>query len=190
MVINRGILPSEYFAKDWNIPLEKITSFFKNEFQLCKIGKADTKESLKKYFPLWEWKGSTDEFLDYWFKFDSNLNQEMLANIKELKIRGIKCYLATNNEKYRTKYFENVLNFKNIFDGIFSTCNIGYSKSQQKFWQTIYNQFGMPDKKSVLCWDNDEKNIKAAKNFGFSAELYTSFNDYKNKINKYIKPSI
>ena len=33
MVINRGVLPSEQFAKDWNVPLEKITDFFKNEIE-------------------------------------------------------------------------------------------------------------------------------------------------------------
>jgi putative hydrolase of the HAD superfamily len=186
MVLKRGVLPSDKIAKEFNITIEKLSVFFKNEFQLCKVGKADIKKILKNYLPSWGWNKSTDEFLDYWFKFDSNLNQEMLASIKELRSRGIRCYLATNNEKYRTEYFKNVLNFKNIFDGIFSTCNIGYSKSQQKFWQKVHELLENPNKKEVLCWDNDEKNVKAAKDFGFSAELYTGFDNYKNKINDYI----
>ena len=76
------------------------------------LGKADIKDALKKYLPPWGWKKSADEFLEYWFKFDSVLNREMLKSIKDLRKSGIKCYLATNNEKYRVEYFENVLKFK------------------------------------------------------------------------------
>ena len=71
--------------------------------------------------------------------------------------------------------------------GIFSTNKIGYTKSQKEYWQKIYEKLGKPNKKSVLCWDDEEKNIQSAKNFGFLAELYTDFNNYKNKINDIIK---
>ena len=186
MVINRGILFSEQFAKDYGIPQEKITPFFKNEFQLCKVGKADVKEVLKKYLPIWGWKKSTEDFLEYWFKFDSVLDQEMLKSIDGLRAKGIKCYLATDNEKYRVEYFENVLNFKKIFDGVFSQRKIGFSKYQLEFWQAAYDQLEKPDKKSVLCWDNDQDKLDPAKNFGFQTELYTNFKEYKNKINNYL----
>jgi putative hydrolase of the HAD superfamily len=186
MIIKRGILPSEKFAEELNVPLEKILVFFKNEFQLCKIGKADVKEVLEKYLPSWGWKKSVDEFLDYWFKYDSVLDQKMIESIKDLKNKGIRCYLATNNEKYRVEYFSDVLGFKDIFDGIFSSDKIGFQKSQQEFWQVVYEQTGKPDKKTVLCWDNDEEKLKAIKNFGFLTEVYTNFNEYKNKLNNII----
>jgi len=186
MVIKRGILPSEQFSKEFGIPLEKITAFFNKEFQLCKVGKADTKEVLKKYLPAWDWKKSVEDFLEYWFKFDSVLNEEMLKSIKDLRAKGIKCCLATNNEKYRVEYFENVLKFKNIFNGVFSTHEIGFSKSQPEFWQAVYEKLSKPDKKSVLCWDNDKEKIESAKSFGFQTEHYVSFDDYKNKIKNYI----
>lgn len=186
MVIKRGILPSEKFAKDLNVPLEKITVFFKNDFQLCKTGKADIKEVLKKYLPLWGWKKSADDFLNYWFEYDSVLDPQIIESIKNLRDKGIKCYLATNNEKYRVEYLADALGFKNIFDDIFSSDKIGYQKTQQEFWQKVYEKLGKPDKKSVLCWDDDNKNIKEEKEFGFSAELYTNVNEYKNKINYYL----
>jgi putative hydrolase of the HAD superfamily len=187
MVLKREVLPSEIFAKDLNIPVEKILIFFKNEFQLCKTGKADIKDVLQKYLPAWGWKKSTDEFLDYWFKLDSALDEKMVKSIQDLRSKGIKCYLATNNEKYRVKYFTNVLGFKNIFDGIFSSDKIGYQKAQQEFWQTVYKELKSPSKESVLCWDNDEEKIKTIKKFGFLAEKYSDYKEYKNKINYYLE---
>ena len=186
MVLKRDILPSKKISEDFKIPLEKINVFFNNEFQLCKIGKLDTKKVLKNYLKNWGWKKSTDEFLEYWFKFDSKLNNEMIDSIKELRKKGIKCYLATNNEKNRVKYFKNILGFKNIFNGIFSSDKIGYQKSQQEFWKKVYKKLGNPNKETVLCWDNDSHKIEAAKNFGFLTELYTNIEEYKNKINKYL----
>ena len=110
----------------------------------------------------------------------------MIESIKKLRVNGIKCYLATNNEKNRVEYFKNTLEFKNIFDGIFPSCEVGYQKSQKEFWQIVYKKLGSPNKKSILCWDNDEQKIKAMKQFGFSAELYTSFDKYNKKIKKYL----
>ena len=84
------------------------------------------------------------------------------------------------------EYFENVLDFKNIFDNVFSTHRIGFSKAQPEFWQAVYETLGKPDKKTVLCWDNDQEKLESAKNFGFLTEQYTNFEDYKNKIKKII----
>jgi len=187
MVLKRdSVLPSEKFAKDLNVPLENILVFFKNEFQLCKTGKADAKQVLEKYLPSWGWKKSPSEFLQCWFECDNTLNPEMIESIKNLREKGIKCYLATNNEKYRVEYFKNILNFKNIFDDVFSSDKIGCQKNQQAFWQTVYKKLKNPDKNSVLCWDNDQEKIHAIKEFGFLAELYTDFDTYKNIISNYI----
>jgi putative hydrolase of the HAD superfamily len=153
---------------------------------LCKIGKADIKKVLKNYLPSWGWKKSTAEFLDYWFKFDSALNKQMIEDVKNLREKGINCYLATNNEKYRVEYLTNILGFKNIFNGVFSSDKIGYHKTQQKFWQVVYDKLKKIKKENVLCWDDDEKNIEAIKKFGFCAEFYTGFDNYKNKINYYL----
>jgi len=178
------ILPSKKFSQDLNVPLEEILVFFKNEFKQCKIGKADTKEVLKKYLPLWGWKKTTDEFLSYWFECQSTINGQIVESIKELRKNGIKCYLATDNEKNRVEYFENALGFKNIFDGIFSSSKIGYEKTQKQFWQTVFEKLNNTDKDNVLYWDDDKENIEIIKNFGFKVELYSDFKTYKNKLKK------
>ena len=186
MVIKREMRFSIRYSKEFGVPVDKIIPFFQNEFQLCLIGKADLKEEIQKYLKSWHWKGTTDELLNYWFSNEKNVNKEMLDNIHELKSLGIKCFISTQNEKYIVDYVLNSIGLKQYFDRIFATSEIGHLKSDQKFWQSIYEQLGNPDKKTILCWDDNEEFVKMAKDAGLLAEHYTNFEDYKNKTKKYL----
>jgi putative hydrolase of the HAD superfamily len=186
MIIRRKARFSQRFSKDFDVPIERLLPFFKNEFQLCLVGKADLKQELKKYLNEWGWKKSVDELLKYWFEHDRDVNQEIIKSIENLRDKGIKFFLNTQNEKYIVNYALENIGLKKHFDGIFSSDKIGYIKIQKEYWETIHGKLGNPDKKNILCWDDEEKNVKVAKEFGFNAELYTDFNSYQNKINYYI----
>ncbi len=108
------------------VNLDKDNSFFNGEFLLCETGKADLKQVLPKWLDTWHWKGSIDELLEYWFSNEAETNIEMLNYIKSLKQRGIKCYLATNNEKYRVKYLLETVGLQKHFDGCFASCDLGF----------------------------------------------------------------
>jgi len=185
MIIRREERFSQRFSKEFKVPIEKLTPFFKNDFQLCLTGKADLKEELKKHLAEWGWQKSTEELLQYWFENDKDIDERILNSVKELREKGIKCFLNTQNEKYITNYVLENLELKNYFDGTFSSNEIGHIKLEQEFWQAVYEKLGKPNKERVLCWDDDEKNIEAARKFGFSAELYSAFDEYNNKIKKY-----
>ncbi len=187
MVLQREMYFSERLSRDFGIPLETILPFFKNEFQLCLVGKADLKEELKKYVEAWQWSKSIDELLAFWFSSESTLNPDMLASVKQLRERGIRCYLDTNNEKYRVQYITETLGFNKLFDGVFASSAIGFKKPQPEFWQAIANGLGNPGKGQVIVWDNEEKNITSAKAFGFQAELYTDFAAYEERLKVIIR---
>lgn len=183
VVLHREMYFSERFSKEFKIPIEKILPFFKNEFQLCLIGKADLKNELNKYTKQWDWQRSVDELIHFWFENENKIDQEILEIVKSLKDKGIKCYLSTDNEKYRVEYILNNLNLKKYFDGIFSSSEFGFSKSQQEFWSEIYKKLNILDKKEILVLDDDIININSANLFGFNSKLY--FN--KKECKEYIK---
>ena len=186
MVIHRKMRFSQHFSEKFKIPLEKINLFFENEFQPCLIGKADLKQKIKKYLPIWGWQKSVDELLQYWFECENIIDNQIIGSVQKLRNDGIKCFLSTNNEKYRVEYLLNIVGLKKYFDGIFFSSEIGYMKQKKEFWQIVYNRLGNPDKESVLCWDDEAKKLEAAKKLGFLAELYTDFKNYENKINYYL----
>jgi FMN phosphatase YigB (HAD superfamily) len=186
MVIEREMRFSQRFSNEFKVPFEKILPFFQNEFQLCLVGKADLKEELKKYLPEWNWRGSADELLEYWFGHEKNVSPKMLDSVKTFRDSGIKCFICTQNEKYIVDYVLKNIGLEKYFDGVFSTNQIGFLKSDSRFWQSIWQQLDSPDKKSILCWDDNKDFAETAKKFGFETELYTGFNEYKNKINYYL----
>ena len=74
------------------------------------------------------------------------------------------------------------MNFSSIFDGVFSSAEIGFRKPNYEFYQYIYNmlkkQIKYLKKEEIVMWDDREKNIIAARKFGFKAEVYTKFSEF------------
>jgi len=182
MIIRSEKYFSQRFSDEFNIPMEKILPFFKNEFQLCLVGKADIKTELNKYIKEWGWTKSVDDLLAYWFEYESKTDGKMLESIKVLRSNGIKCYLHTNNEKYRVQYLLDRVGLKSFFDGAFSSAQIGYKKPEQEFWSVVYKQIGVPEKSEIVVWDDDQENIESAKSFGFVSEVYSDFDSYKSRM--------
>jgi putative hydrolase of the HAD superfamily len=179
VIVQREMYFSQRFSEEFGVPLKRILPFFKQEYQRCIVGEADIKVELKKYVKEWGWEKSVDDLLDYWFLHERKIDEQMLEEIKVLRSSGVKCYLHTNNEKYRSEHLFEKVGLKKHFDGVFSSADLGFKKPQQEFWSAMYNYLDKPDKHNVLVWDNEEENVQSAKNFGFKAALYSNFNLYK-----------
>ena len=171
LAAERGVVLEDENAKQ--------KEFFKGVFIDCETGKADLKEELQKDLGLWSWSSSVEELMEYWFSGEATVEKEMKDFVLGLRQKGFKCFLCTNNEKYRTEYLQNVVGLKNIFDGLFSSASIGYLKKQQEFWQEVYKNFDGIEKQNVLVCDDDMPNVEAASKFGFNAEFYTNFESFK-----------
>ncbi len=164
---------------------ENITSFFKTDFIDCELGKKDLREQLVKWIPVWNWPGTVEEIMDYWFSGEATVDLEMKEYILGLRSKGIKCYLSTNNEKYRVEYLWKVAGLKNILDDKLPSAELGYLKPDINFWQEAYNRIPKVEKSEVLVLDDEQSAIDSAKEFGFNAEFYTNFPDFKQQMVKY-----
>lgn len=188
MVIKKGPRFSDYLEKDSVIPVVITKDFFENEFQDCLVGKADLKEELSKYIEKWGWTRTVNDLLDYWFSVGKNVDPDMISTIEKLRSEGILCYLATNQEKYRTEYFiRSEMDFGNVFDNVFSSAYIGFKKPQTEFFNHIMNSLPEgTERNEVMFWDDDEDNVKEAEQFGFQANLYTDFEDFQERVSQSI----
>ena len=137
VVITNDLYFSQQLERDYGISTATTEPFFKGDFQDCLIGKADLKEKLAKHIKDWNWQGTVNDLLDYWFKCEHNVNKKLIKDIQKLRAKGIKCYLATNQEKYRTDYITKKMGFGNFLDGIFSSAHIGHTKPNKKFFEHI-----------------------------------------------------
>ena len=172
---------SQCLQEEYGVPEEELENFFHGDFQQCLVGQADLKELLRDKIGQWNWQGTVDELLDYWFCNESKTDERMLKAIEQLKAKGIKVYLATNQEKNRTEYFRKKMNFGEIFDGIFSSAYVGYKKEQPEFFkQVLENLKGRPEE--IAFWDDSPSHIESAKSLSIEAHLYKNFEEFRKQV--------
>lgn len=181
-VLINGEMFSRQLQKDYGIPSEKLDPFFANEFQHCLIGARDLKEALEPHLSEWGWKGTVDDFLDYWFTVEHKIDALLIEYISKLKSQGVRCYVATNQEKYRAEYMLEQMGFKGAFDGVFASAHLGHKKPAVDFFARLHEELKTFEKSEILFWDDNQENIDGAKEFGIQAELYTDFNNFKVKM--------
>ncbi len=174
---------SEQLENDFGISREKTKPFFDGPYQECKLGKADVKEQLSKIIVDWGWQGSVEDLMEYWFKVGSDLNKAMIQLVGALQTRGVKCYLATNNEKYRIDYLWKKVGLEKIFDGLFVSSTMGHTKDEPAFFEQVFRTLrsDMPEVKreEILFVDHDQKNLMAAHRVEIEIHHYQGIEDLK-----------
>lgn len=178
IIKKREKLFSYRLAEELGIPIEEINIFFSNDFRECSFGRADLKERIEPYLVKWGWKKDVNKFLKYWFEIESTLNEEVLNKIKKIRTQGVKCYIATRQEKYRMKFLWEDLKLKKCFDGVFCSCDIGYDKSRPEFFQYVLNKLNIKPEE-VIFFDDKDINIENAKKLGIQAYLYNNIETLK-----------
>jgi len=177
---------SVQYCRESNVPYEEILLFFKNEFSPCLIGQADLKEKVSPYLEKWGWNKSVEEFLEYWFESENHIDHRVVKVIKELREKGIKCCLLTNQEKYKIEFMRERMNFAEIFDRVFSSAEAGAKKPSPEIFEYVTRELGDVKKEEIMLWDDKEKNVRGAEEFGFKASIYKDFESFKKEIDKII----
>ncbi|MBI4138024.1 MAG: HAD-IA family hydrolase [Candidatus Wildermuthbacteria bacterium] len=173
---------SKRLAREYGISTEKTTPFFAGVFNECLIGSADLKESIAPYLNEWGWEKSVEDFLNYWFSSEHSVDIELVNEIQKYREKGIKCFVATNQEKYRAQYMLGRMGFSESFDRLYASAHLGSKKPSLDFYEKIISELGGIKKEEILFWDDTEENITGAIECGIKAEVYISFNDFKKKM--------
>lgn len=188
------VINSEMFSVQYQIRFgvsdDEMLPFFRGIFKDCLVGKADLKEVVRPYLKDWKWTGTVDEFLQFWFKTEHHIDEKMIELIKALRSKNIKCFLVTNQEKYRTEYMTNEMGFKKVFDHIFSSAEIGYKKPEREFYEFIFNWINKTKsvaKEEIFYIDDSQEAINAANTYGINSRFYANFDDFTNQINTLVK---
>ncbi len=162
---------SARYAREKNVPIERINEFFLNDFKSCVFGTCDLKESIAGHLPNWSWEGDADAFLDRWFEAEGKTDERVLALVGRVRAAGYPCYIATRQEKYRMRYLLETVGLKDHFDGTFVTCEIGFDKFQNEFWSHVLLKLGL-EADEILFFDDRQENVDAARSLGIEARLY------------------
>ena len=182
-VVIRSEMFSTHYQKTQGLSPDDMLPFYKGIFQECLTGKADLKEVIVPWLKKWKWDGDVDGFLLQWFQYEHKIDQQIVDLIRDLRKNSVSCYLATNQEKYRTQYMRKEMNFEKIFDGIFSSAEVGSKKPQAEFYEFIFRKLGI-NKDKILYIDDTASHVEGAKEARIDAYHYTEFEPF----NEYVKP--
>ncbi len=177
-VVARKKLFSQRLHEDYGVPTELVMPLFKNEFYKCVLGEMDLKKVLEeRYLPSWGWEGTTDELLKYWWSAEEQLNTQVIDVIDKLRKQGARCYLATDQERYRAEYIMKGMGLGDHIDKAFFSSDLGLSKATPEYWYKVMSALAVEDFSQVEYWDDEIENVEAAKKVGLDARLYRSIED-------------
>ncbi len=180
---------SERFSKDTGTNIETILEFIKTIYSKCKIGEADLKIELEKIVTSWNWKGSIEDLINYWYTpKELKINNDLIALIDNLRSNGIKCFIVSDNEKYRSDILLNALSSNAHMDGCFISCDVGYLKNTPEYWLKLRNVVAIAPNE-ILLIDDKEKNITTARNLGIKTIIFENNQNLKQELAKIVRTS-
>jgi HAD superfamily hydrolase (TIGR01509 family) len=177
---------SEIFAEEYGVSKDLILPFFKNNFRQCQQGNADLKEELKPFLQQWNWEGTVESFLEYWFSF-CVADEEVLKTVRSLREKGYKCYLVTDQEKYRGEYIKKNLKLENELDGFFYSFELESSKSEKEFYEKILKELKLSSEE-VIFFDDEQENVEIANELGIQSVLVNGAGDFEQVVNQLSLP--
>ncbi len=160
---------------------EKLPELFKN-FDLGKLSEDDVVD----YFLRYEGVHSTKEEIKA--EIDSYVNVDMILSkaILALKNQGFRTMLLSNANAafFERKIYVDYPDFKNLFDRIIISSEVGMTKPDKEIYQFALEEIGSLPGETLLV-DDSQTNIDGAANMGMNGYLYTdrdSFFEYVRSI--------
>ena len=166
---------------DHGIAIEVLQPFFQGPFQDCLVGKADLRDVIAQYLAEWGWKGTVDDLLAYWFEQGHLIHEKVRDTVLRLRAAGVPVHLGTNQEKHRMDYMRTAMGYGGLFDGIHASYDVGEKKPDIAYFSKVNERLGSPDPASVVFWDDLEKNVAAANEFGLRAEVFRDEDEFARK---------
>jgi Fanconi anemia group M protein len=111
------------------------------------------------------------------------LNEEILNILEELKKKGYKLAILSNNPKGVLDEIIKEYHFEKIFDKIIISGELGVKKPQKEIFEKT-TEILKTKKENILFFDDKEKNIYAAKSFGWNVYQFTDIHNFKIYLSK------
>lgn len=199
VLIKNKFLFTDQLKQDYGIEIDKMLPFFMGVFRECSVGKADLKVELAKVIDEWGWKGTVDELLEYWFTKGTQIEVDVVEYVKSLHDKGIRCFMATDQEMYRGDHLCKTLGDDKVFEEVFYSAGIGHSKKTPAFWDEAFGHINqasrvvpdrpmttMIDRSQTLFIDDDKEKVDAVAQFGIDTYLYTDLESLKKYLQAYV----
>ncbi|MES2225798.1 MAG: HAD family phosphatase [Patescibacteria group bacterium] len=120
------------------------------------------------------------EFWDFWFGAEK-VSDRMVEFARELRAKGIKVFILSNNFKERAQYYGNYPWIHDAVDKLYFSWQTGFVKPDTRAWSLVLEENGL-DPADCIYFDDQQKNLKAAESVGIPAHLFTNEEELEKMI--------
>lgn len=177
---------SDRFEAEFGIAKEEFIPALKDV--LTKARRSQTGDSFKywqEYLAKWQINLSSEQFFDFWFKAEKE-DRAMVDLAKELKARGLKMFILSNNFAERARHYQQLFSFlETVFDKIYYSWQTGFVKPDKMAYQNVLAENNLLAEE-CFYFDNSQKNVDVAKDLGFKAFLFEGAEVTRKTIEKFL----
>jgi len=147
-------------------------AFFRPHWEDVVLGRKGLREALEACLPRIAPSLAPETFLAYWFERDAALDQALLAECDELRGRGARIFLATNQEHLRAAWLMEHLKLGAHVDGMVYSARVGARKPEAAFFAAAQARAGAAPE-DILLVDDTRANVEAAVAAGWRGRQWT-----------------
>ncbi|MGY2701867.1 HAD family hydrolase [Nocardioides sp. HB32] len=122
----------------------------------------------------WGLRGREGDLVEHWRH--AVVQPDVVALVRELRAAGVACHLATNQNDVRAAYLLDELGYADLFDSAFCSCDLGATKDEPAFLETVAERLALPPE-ALLLVDDSEKNLASARASGMRAVRWCADDD-------------
>ena len=172
---------SDRFKEKFGVPVEIFLPALKEIMVKVRMPNAgDAFAYWRPYLEKWDVDLTEKEFFDFWFSTEKEV-PELIELAKEVKQKGFKIFVLSNNFSERADYYKRNFSFLDIFDKIYYSWQTGFVKPSSKAFENLLGENNLLPAE-CLYFDNSEENIKVANALGINAHLFEDINSIKKVI--------
>lgn len=173
------ITPEDFYgAKLFRQSPEVMSEFMKTAFHSASTGKSDLMEHLPFLMAALGLSGSPQDFYREWLNYENRPNQPMLDAVRQLRLKGWRAYLATNQEAHRTQHLLQESGLDAVTDGHYASYAVGHRKPSAGYYAAVTQRLGFAPQ-HIIFWDDAAENVQAARAAGWTAYLFTGAAEFR-----------
>ncbi len=163
---------SDRFLEQFGVAPEEFLPALKEVMAMARKPNAgDSFPYWEQYLNKWGVNLSEKEFFDFWFSAEKEV-PEMINLAKELKNKGIKIFILSNNFSERANFYDKTFPFlKQIADKIYYSWQTGFVKPNAEAYKLILSENNL-NPEECAYFDDSEENIKIAGSLGIKALIF------------------
>jgi HAD superfamily hydrolase (TIGR01509 family) len=184
-VFIQGPKLSEVFRDKFGVPVEEFLPVLKEIMAKIRLPNAgDSFLHWQPHFQRWGLNLGKEEFFAFWFGLEKEA-PEMIVLARELKNKGLKLLIHSNNFAERADFYDKTFPFLGeVFDKVYYSWQTGFVKPDPRGYRLLLSENNL-ESAECLYFDDKQENIDIAKSLGLNSFMFTGIDGLKEILRQF-----